>query len=77
MSELVTHRELQDIDVEFTRLNLQLELCLLHHDVKALNLTLDAPFAHVMREIRDELSSGKLIKANRLDELLKQLAEIR
>ena len=77
MSELVTHRELQDIDVEFTRLNLQLELCLLHHDVKALNLTLDAPFAHVMREIRDELSSGKLIKANRLDELLNQLAEIR
>ena len=77
MSESVTHRELQDIDVEFTRLNLQLELCLLHHDVKTINLTLDTPFAHVMEEVRDELSSGKLIEANKLDELLKKLAAIR
>lgn len=76
MSESVTHRELQDIDVEFTRLNLQLELCLLHHDVKTLNLTLDTPFALVMGEVHDELSSGKLIEANRLDELLKKLAAI-
>ena len=34
MSQGVTERELRDIDVEFSRQNLQLELCLLRQDVK-------------------------------------------
>ena len=77
MSERVTERELRDVNLEFTRLNLQLEFCLLSHDVTSLNLTLDEPSTHVMRDVRDNLSSGKLIEAKRLDELLKKLAAIR
>ena len=77
MSELVTGKELRDINLEFTRLNLQLELSLLKHDVMRLKLTLDETSSHVMLEIRDDLSSGKLIEAEKLDELLEKLVEIR
>ena len=77
MSEGVTERELRDVNLEFTRLNLQLQLCLLSHDVTSLNLTLDEPSTHVMRDVRDNLSSGKLIETKRLDELLEKLAAIR
>lgn len=77
MSEGVTHRELRDINLEFTRLNLQLELCLLKCNITSLNLTLDEPSGHVMKDVRDELTSGKLIQTERLDELLEMLAAIR
>ena len=77
MSERVTQRELRCIDLEFTRLNLQLELCLLNRDVMSLNLTVDTPSNDVMREVRDDLSSGKIIEAKRLDELLEKLGAIR
>jgi len=77
MSEGVTQRVLQDIDLEFTRLNLQIELCLLNHDVIGLKLTLDAPSRQVMRDVRNELSSGKLVEDKRPDDLLENLAAIR
>ncbi|KAM7440667.1 NFX1-type zinc finger-containing protein 1 [Porites harrisoni] len=77
MSELATEKELRDINLEFTRLNLQLELCLLKHDVMRLKLTLDETSSHVMQEIRDDLSSGKLIEAEKLDKHLEKLVEIR
>ena len=77
MSELVTGKELRDINLEFTRLNVQLELSLLKHDVMRLKLTLDETSSHVMLEIRDDLSSGKLIEAEKLDEHLEKLMEIR
>ena len=77
MSELVTGKELRDINLEFTRLNLQLELSLLKHDVMRLKLTLDETSSHVMQETRDDLSSGKLVEAEKLDKLLEKLVEIR
>ena len=77
MSELASEKELRDINLEFTRLNLRLELCLLKHDVMRLMLTLDETYSHVMQEIRDDLSSGKLIEAEKLDKLLEKLVEIR
>ena len=77
MSELVTGKELRDINLEFTRLNLQLELSLLKHDVMRLKLTLDETSSHVLLEIRDDLSSGKLIEAEKLDKHLEKLMEIR
>ena len=77
MSELATEKELRDINLEFTRLNLLLELCLLKHDVMRLNLTLDETFRHVMQETCDDLSSGKLMEAEKLDKLLEKLVEIR
>lgn len=77
MSERVTQQELQDIDLEFTRLHLQLELCLLNHDVLTHHPALDTSSTDVMREVRDHLSSGKLIEAKRLDELLDKLSAIR
>lgn len=77
MSERVTHREFRDINLEFTRLNLQLELCLLEYDVKGLNLTMDESSGLAMRNVREELSSGKLMETQKLDEMLKRLAAIR
>ena len=77
MSEGVTHREFRDINLEFTRLNLQLELCLLENDVTSFNLTLDESSRQVMRDVREELSSCKLIEAEKLDGLLERLAAIR
>jgi len=77
MSERVTHREFRDINLEFTRLNLQLELCLLEYDVTSLNLTMDESSRLAMRNVRKELSSGKLMETEKLDEMLKRLAAIR
>lgn len=77
MSERVTHREFRDINLEFTRLNLQLELCLLEYDVTRLNLTMDESSTQAMRNVREELSSGKLMETEKLDEKLKRLAAIR
>ena len=77
MSELVTGKELRDINLEFTRLNLQLELSLLKHDVMRLKLTLDETSSQVMQETRDDLSSGKLIEAEKLDKHLEKLMKIR
>ena len=77
MSESVTEKELLDINLECTRINVQLELCLLRHNVTSLNLTLAESHGHVMRDVRDELSSGKLIQTDRLDELLEMLSAVR
>ena len=77
MSDQVTQREFQDVNLEFTRLNLQLELCLLEYDVTSLNLTLDESSRQVMRDVREKLSSLKLIETEKLDELLERLAAIR
>lgn len=77
MYERVTHREFRDINLEFTRLNLQLELCLLEYDVTSLNLTMDESSRLAMRNVREELSSGKLMETEKLDEMLKRLAAIR
>jgi len=77
ISDGVTHREFRDINLEFTRLNLQLELCLLECDVTRLNLTLDEFSRQVTRDVREELSSGKLIETEKLDEMLERLAAIR
>ena len=71
------NREQKDLDLEFTRLNLQLELCLLRNDVLTINVTLDAPSSQVMVDVREELTRGKVIKAQRLDARLKELAKIR
>ena len=77
MSDRVTHREFRDINLEFTRLNLQLELCLLECNITSLNLTLDESSRQIMRDVREELSSGKLIETEKLDVLLERLAAIR
>ena len=77
MSERVTPREFRDINLEFTRLNLQLELCLLEYNVTSLKLTLDESSSQVIRDVRKELSSGELIETEKLDELLERLAAIR
>lgn len=77
MSERVTHREFRDINLEFTRLNVQLELCLLEYDVTSLKLTMDESSRLAMRNVREELSSGKLMETEKLDEMLKRLAAIR
>ena len=73
----VTERELQDINLECTRVNLRLELCLLKHDIASGNLTPEESHGQMMRGVRDELSSGKLIQTERLDELLDMLSGIR
>ena len=77
MSSGVTQREFRDINLEFTRINLRLELCLLEYDITSLNLTLDESSRQVMRVVQGELSSAKLIETEKLDELLKRLAAIR
>lgn len=77
MSDQVTNREFRDINLEFTRLNLQLELCLLENNVTSLNLTLDESSRQVMRDVQGELSSAKLIETEKLDEFLERLAAIR
>ena len=77
MSEGVTHREFRDINLEFTRLNLQLELCLLEYGVTSFKLTLDESSSQVIRDVREELSSGKLIETEKLDELSERIAAVR
>lgn len=75
MSEQVTQRELQDINTEFSRINLQFELCLLSRDVKGLDL--ETNDNQMMSAVREKLSSGERIKDEILEELLKSLETIR
>ena len=77
MSVEVTQRELQDINTEFSRLNLQLELCSLSHEVKSQELALNDSSRQMMTVAREELSSGKRIEDGKLDELMENLATIR
>ena len=77
ISGTVSERELCDINLEFTRINLRFELCLLKHNITKLNLTLMESHSNLLRDVQDELSSGKLIQTERLDELLEMLSGIR
>ena len=77
ISGTVSERELCDINLEFTRINLRFELCLLKHNITKLNLTLMESHDNLLRDVQDELSSGKLIQTERLDELLEMLSGIR
>lgn len=77
ISGTVSERELCDINLEFTRINLRFELCLLKHNITELNLTLMESHSNLLRDVQDELSSGKLIQTERLDELLEMLSGIR
>ena len=77
ISGTVSERELCDINLEFTRINLRFELCLLKHNITKLNLTLMASHSNLLRDVQDELSNGKLIQTERLDELLEMLSGIR
>ena len=77
MSQGVTERELRDIDVEFSRQNLQLELCLLRHDVNKVGLNLKKKYLDTMSAVQNELSSGRLVEEERLDEMLQDLDAIR
>ena len=76
-SQGVTERELRDINVEFSRQNLQLELCLLRHDVKNVGLNLKKKYLDVMSAVESELSSGRLVEDERLDRMLQELGAIR
>ena len=77
ISGTVSERELCDINLECTRINLRFELCLLKHNITKLNLTLMESHGNLLRDVQDELSSGKLIQTERLDELLEMLSGIR
>ena len=77
MSQGVTERELRDIDVEFSRQNLQLELCLLRHDVKKVGLNLKKKYLDTMSAVQNELSSGRLVEEESLDGMLQDLGAIR
>lgn len=77
MSAGVTERELREINVELTRQKLQLELCLLRHDMCRLRLNLKRCFVDVMEAVCQELASGRLIEERRLGEMLAQLGGIR
>ena len=77
MSAEVTERELRDINLELTRQKLQLELCLLQHDIKRFGINLKMSYIYEVEAARQELSSGRLIQKGRLDEMLEQLGAIR
>ena len=77
MSQGVTERELRDINVEFSRQNLRLELCLLRHDVKNVGLNLKRNYLDMMSAVQNKLSSGRLVEEERLDEMLHELDTIR
>ena len=77
MSDGVTQRELQDINTEFSRLNIQLQLCSLSHYVKKLELELDESSRQMMTAVREQLSSCKRIDDKKLDELTENTAIIR
>ena len=77
MSQGVTERELRDINVEFSRQNLQLELCLLRYDVKKVGLNLKKNYLDTMSAVQNELSSGRLVEEERLDVMLQDLGAIR
>lgn len=77
MSQGVTERELRDINVEFSRQNLQLELCLLRYDVKKVGPNLKKKYLDTMSAVQNELSSGRLVEEERLDVMLQDLGAIR
>ena len=77
MSNRVTQSELQDINTEFSRLNLLLETCLLSHDIKSLALKVDAPSSQVMTAVQEGLASGKRIVDEELEKLMNNIATIR
>lgn len=77
MSQGVTERELRDLNVEFSRQNLKLELYLLHHDVKNVGLNLKRNYRDMMSAVQNKLSSGRLLGEDRLDEMLRELDGIR
>ena len=77
MSEGVTHTELRDINTEFSRLNLLLELCLLIHEVKSLTVDLEDSRRQMMTAVQEKLSSGKRLEDDKLDEMMSNLKAIR
>lgn len=77
MSDGVTHRELRDINTEFSRLNLLLELCLLIHEIKSLALELEDSPRQMMTALQEKLSSCKRIEDENLDEMMNNLKAIR
>jgi len=77
MSEGVTHRELRDINTEFSRLNLLLELCLLIHEVKSLTVDLEDSHRQMMTVVQEKLSGGKRLEDAKLDEMMNNLKAIR
>ena len=81
MAGTSTTRELQHVNTEFSRLSLHLELCLLSHDVSVekveVDRQIDQSFYDMITTVRKELSSGKRIGDERLDEMMNDLAAIR
>ena len=77
MSEGVTHTELRDINTEFSRLNLLLELCLLIHEVKSLTVDLEDSRRQMMTAVQEKLASGKRLEDDKLDEMISNLKAIR
>ena len=72
-----TTKELQHVNTEFSRLSLHLELCLLSHDVTVEKVEVDQSFCDMITTVREELSSGKRIEDERLDEMMNNIAAIR
>ena len=77
MSFGVTERELRDINRELTRLNVDLVLNLLLHNIKRFGAKLKQCYIGVIDTISHEVSQGNLIQEGRLGEMLKQLGAIR
>ena len=77
LSDRVGHLELQDINTEFSRLNLQLELYSLNRDIRSLEVELDEPSRQMMTAIQKELSGGQRIADEELDKLVNNIATIR
>ena len=77
MSDGVTHRELRNINTEFSRLNLLLELYLLIHEIKRPELDPEDSHRLMMTAIQEKLSSGKRLEDNKLDEMMNNLKDIR
>ena len=77
MSDGVTHRELRNINTEFSRLNLLLELYLLIHEIKRPELDPEDSHRLMMTAIQEKLSSGKRLEDDKLDEMMNNLKDIR
>ncbi|XP_022808817.1 NFX1-type zinc finger-containing protein 1-like [Stylophora pistillata] len=77
LSDRVGQLELQDINTEFSRFNLQLEMYLLNRDITSLELELDEPSCQMKTAIQKELSSGQRIADEELDKLMHDIATIR
>ena len=77
LSDRVGQLELRDINTEFSRLNLQLELYSLNCDISSLEVELDEPSRQMMTAIQKELSGGQRIADEELDKLVNNIATIR